>query len=185
MSTSSVDRTATARDYIDSLRSALALPAMSVAVAIDGRVVWAYAAGWADSVASAPATSASVFRIGSVSKLLTATAAARLAERGVLDLDVAVRDLVPATPDVVPPITPRHLAGHLGGSRHHGRSDFVSRRRYDDMSSTLSRFIDDPLVAAPGERYFYSSYRYTLLGAVLERVAAEDFRAPQDRRRTA
>lgn len=177
MPTSNIDRTATARDYVDSLRGALALPAMSVAVVIDGRAIWAYAAGWADSVASVPATSASVFRIGSVSKLITATAAARLAERGVLDLDGAVRDLVPATPDVVPPITPRHLAGHLGGIRHYGRSDFMNRTRYADVGSSLSCFIADPLVAAPGERYFYSSFGYNLLGAVLERAAGKDFGA--------
>ena len=173
----SSERASAARQFVDSVRTAHGLPALSAAVAVDGRVVWAYAAGWADSAAARAATTATVFRIGSVSKLLTATATAWLSQRGVLDLDQPLRELVPQTPVSEPPITPRLLAGHLAGIRHYGRSDFVSRARYSSVAASLPRFIDDSLVAIPGTRYAYSSYGYNLLGAALERAAGKEFRA--------
>jgi serine beta-lactamase-like protein LACTB, mitochondrial len=162
--------------YVDSLRAAHGLPAVSAAVAVDGRVVWEYATGWSDSVNLRRATVSSAFRIGSVSKLLTAVATVRLWERGELDLDRPVQDLVADVPASRPPITPRLLAGHLGGIRHYGRADYVSRVSYPEVSATLHVFLGDSLVATPGTRYAYSSYGYNLLGAVLERAAGKDFR---------
>lgn len=46
-----------------------------------------------------------------------------------------------------------------------------STKFYPDLSSSLAIFKDDPLIAAPGERYSYTTYGFTLLGRALE-VAA-------------
>jgi CubicO group peptidase (beta-lactamase class C family) len=64
------------------------LPGLSVAVAVDGEIVWAEGFGWADIEARAPVTPLTLFRLGSVSKTLTAAAVALLYERGRVDLDV-------------------------------------------------------------------------------------------------
>jgi serine beta-lactamase-like protein LACTB, mitochondrial len=153
------------------------LPAISAAVAINGRVVWEHASGWADGAHEHPATPASVFRIGSLSKLLTATAAVRLWERGILDLDRGVGELIAEVPLTDPPLTARMLAGHLSGIRHYGRSEYVSLTAYPSVSASLFTFLGDSLVAQPGERYLYSSYGYNLLGHVIELTAQKEFRA--------
>src|SRR4051812_34372243 len=65
-------------------------PALSFAVARPGGVVWARAYGKADLELDAPAKTTHGFRLGSVSKMITTTAAARLVSRGVLDLDAPI-----------------------------------------------------------------------------------------------
>jgi serine beta-lactamase-like protein LACTB len=65
-----------------------------------------------------PATSLTLFRLGSISKPITATAVLQLSERGKLDLDVEVQKYCPAFPKEWP-ITARELLGHLGGMRHY------------------------------------------------------------------
>jgi CubicO group peptidase (beta-lactamase class C family) len=72
---------------VDSLRQALRIPGLSVAVVRDGRVVLARGFGWADVEARRPATEHTPYTIASVTKPISGVVAMRLAERGVLDLD--------------------------------------------------------------------------------------------------
>jgi CubicO group peptidase (beta-lactamase class C family) len=60
---------------------------VSVAVVQDGEFVWSQRFGMADLENSVPATADTLYRLGSVSKPITATAALVLSERGQLDLD--------------------------------------------------------------------------------------------------
>lgn len=62
-------------------------PGVSVAVAINGAIVWAEGSGLADVEQTVPVVKGSKFRIGSTSKSFTAVAAILLSERGKLDLD--------------------------------------------------------------------------------------------------
>jgi len=48
-------------------------------------------------------------------------------------------------------------------------------RGFDDLASTLGLFRKEPLVAAPGSKYVYTTYGYTLLGLAVERVSSEAF----------
>src|SRR5512147_277574 len=69
---------------IEQARSAGQLPAVSVAVAVNGNVVFKKAYGWADLENSLPATTESLFRTASVAKPMTAVGALELVERGKL-----------------------------------------------------------------------------------------------------
>ena len=93
-------------------------PGVSVAVVQDGKLVWSGGFGMADLENSVPATADTVYRLGSISKPITATAALVLAERGQLDLDAPVQKYCPAFPQKPWPITTRQLLGHLGGIRY-------------------------------------------------------------------
>jgi CubicO group peptidase (beta-lactamase class C family) len=122
-----------------------------------------------------PVTRHTRFRIGSVSKTLTATALAEYAERGRVDLDAGV-DRYVDFPSHGGAITLRRLAGHLAGIRHYeSQAEAVNRRRFTSVTDALALFAGDPLVAEPGTRVSYSSYCYDVIGAALERVAARDF----------
>lgn len=155
------------------------LPSLSVAVAADGKQVYAEAFGLADVENSVPATPQTIYRIGSISKTLTAVAVMQLAERGKLDLDALVQQYCSAFPPKEQPVTPRHLLGHLGGIRDYHyrkfREEFLSARRYGTLSEALAVFKDDPLVAPPGTRFQYSSFGYGLLGCAIEGASGASY----------
>ena len=158
-----------------------AIPGFAVAVAVDGRIVWSEAFGYADLAAQVPATPATQFRIGSVSKPLTAAAVAQLYESGRLDLDAPVQRYVPTFPDKGAPITTRLVAGHLAGIRHYQGDEFTLNRRFASVTEGLSIFKDDPLVAPPGTRFSYSTYGFNLISAVVEGASGEQFLAYMSR----
>jgi CubicO group peptidase (beta-lactamase class C family) len=142
-----------------------------------GEVVWAEGFGWADIDARRPVTPKTLFRIGSVAMPMTATAVGLLHERGLLDLDAPVRDYVPRFPEKEWSITTRHLMGHVGGVRHYRDDEelLYMRDHCESPLDGLKLFADDPLLFAPGTRHEYSSYGWTLVGAVVEAAAGEPF----------
>ena len=170
------DGQASAREFIKAAR----VPGLSVAVGVQGRMVWSEGFGHADIEQSVPVTPRTRFRLGSVSKVLTAAAVARLHEAGKLDLDAPVQKYVPTFPDKGAPITTRQLAGHLGGIRHYQGKDYSNGRNidfehYDKVLDSLNIFKDDPLVAPPGTRYHYTTFGYTLVSQVVEGASGRGF----------
>ena len=89
------------------------MPGLQVAVAVGGKLVWSEGFGYADRARKIPVTNATQFRIGSVSKPITAAGLALLYERRQLDLDAPVQRYVLSFPEKRYPITTRELAGHL------------------------------------------------------------------------
>ncbi|MCP4570803.1 MAG: beta-lactamase family protein [bacterium] len=66
------------------------VPSLAVAVAQDGRVIWSEAFGWADRENKVPATTSTIYAVGSLSKSITATGLMVLVDRGQIDLDDSV-----------------------------------------------------------------------------------------------
>lgn len=95
------------------------VPAISVAVGMDGKVIWKGAFGSSDIEKHIPASNRTEYRIGSVTKLVTAVAIMQLAERNLVDLDAPVQKYVPSFPQKPYPITLREILGHLSGIRHY------------------------------------------------------------------
>ncbi|OLC89916.1 MAG: hypothetical protein AUH86_24530 [Acidobacteria bacterium 13_1_40CM_4_58_4] len=165
---------------VASFMSANSVPGLAAAVVLDGELRWSQGFGMADLENYSPATSSSLFRLGSISKPITATAVLQLWERGKLDLDAPVQKYCPAFPAKEWPITTRQLLGHLGGIRHYnsdGKGDIPedSARHFASMPESLQLFAADPLVAKPGTKFNYSTYGYTLAGCVLEGAASEKY----------
>ena len=151
------------------------IPGFSVTVAVDGKIVFSEGFGWADLEQRVPVGPTTKFRIGSVSKPLTATALVKLVEQGKLDLDAPIQKYVPSFPDKSAVITSRMLAGHLGGIRHYKDNEFLNSKHYDNVVGGLAIFQNDPLVSPPGTKFNYSSYGFNLLSAAIEKACAEDF----------
>src|SRR2546426_120029 len=156
-------------------RLAQRIPGFQIAVAVDGRLVWSASFGYADLEHQAPVTAETRFRIGSVSKPLTADAVVQLVDAHRLDLDAPVQKYVPSFPDKGAPITTRMLAGHLGGIRHYKDDENLSAKHYNNVLEGLKIFKDDPLVAPPGTKFSYSSYGFNLLSAVVQGASGQDF----------
>ncbi len=157
-------------------RQAINVPAISAAVAIDGKLIWAGATGWADLATSTAVTPETEFRIGSTSKALTATALARLVDRGVIDLDAPISSYVLNLPnDSWSNITPRHLASHMSGLPHYKENtDMIGlyhttalQKNFRDVFESLTVFDSSELLFKPGEGFHYSTLGTVLQGAVI------------------
>lgn len=151
------------------------IPGFNVAVAIDGKIIYSEGFGYADLEQRVPGWQITKFRIGSVSKPLTSAALMKLVEQGKIDLDAPIQKYVPTFPDKGALITPRMLAGHLGGIRHYKDGEVDNQKHYENVVDGLERFKDDPLVVPPGTKFSYSSYGYNLLSAVIQGAAGKPF----------
>jgi len=142
-------------------------------------VTWSEGFGLANVELGVAVTPLTRFRLGSVSKVLTAAGIGRLVEDGKLDLDAPVQKYLPGYPLKPWPITIRQLAGHIAGVRHYTGTDFAGALKgaphFETAGSALAVFKDDPLIAEPGTRYSYSSYGWNLIAAVIEAAAGEEF----------
>lgn len=172
-----------ARAVVADLRAMAPFPAVSVSAWRDGGLVWGEAFGMADLEAHTPATPDDRFRLASVSKVLTGAIVMRLAEQGVIDLDAPISRYRPDLPVHHRDTTLRQLASHQGGVRHYIPRDHdpaapggaIDARVYATTEDKLAIFIDDPLIAAPGEAVNYSTFGFVLLGAVLESATGKAF----------
>jgi len=162
-------------DKIGNELMARGIPGLALAVAVNGRLVYAQGFGYADLEERVPAWPTTKFRIGSISKPLTAVALMQLVEQGRVDLDAPVQRYVPSFPDKDAKITPRLLAGHLAGIRHYKGDEFLIAKHYDSVLEGLKLFKDDPLIAPPGTKFSYSSYGFNLLSAAIQGASGEDF----------
>ena len=146
------------------------------AVAGPGGILASGNLGLADLEHHVPVRRDTRFAIASVTKAFTGAALLRLVEREAIDLDAPIPEYVPSFGD--PRITPRLLAGHLGGVRHYRPGEkspqFLSTH-YDDIADAIDLFGRDPLVAEPGTIEAYSSYGYNLLAAAIQAAAARPF----------
>ena len=165
---------------VSAFMTANSVPGVSVALVQDGQPVWSAGFGMSDLEDSAPATSSTLYRLGSISKSITAVAILQLYERGKLDLDAPVQKYCPAFPQKDSPITSRQLLAHLSGIRHYnddGKGDVPddSARHFATMEESLHLFASDPLLSKPGTQFHYSTYGYTLLGCVLEGASSQKY----------
>ncbi len=151
------------------------LPGVSMAVGVGDELVWAEGFGRADLEQEVAVTPRTRFRIGSASKALTSVAVGMLHERGLLDLDAPVRSYLPDFPAKRWPITTRQLMGHVSGIRHYRGDEPYSAGHFTSVGEALAVFSADTLLFEPGTRSSYSSYGWTLVSAVVERVAGRPF----------
>ena len=144
----------------------------------DGRVVFAKGYGLSDVEAKRPVSpDSTVFRIGSITKVFTATAVVQLADRGRIDLDRDVNQYlkrlqVPKT--FAEPVTPRHLLSHTPGF---DELPGVRLAPSADAVLPLHEFLRDKLVRVrpPGRVTAYSSFGAALAGLLVEEVSGQSY----------
>jgi CubicO group peptidase (beta-lactamase class C family) len=167
-------RAAELRAACETFRAERGIVGMAVAVLDDGAVVLDEPFGLADRERELPATRSTLFRLGSISKPVTAAIALRLAEAGTLDLDADVRALVPEARHL-PPMTLAQLLAHTAGVRHYRPDRRDNSTAHRTTTEALALFVGDPLLSAPGAKYSYSTHGYTLVVAALERASGRSF----------
>jgi serine beta-lactamase-like protein LACTB, mitochondrial len=160
------------------------LPGLSVAVAVDGAIVWTEGFGYA-AVDRTPITPLTRFRLGALSKPVTSVAAALLHDRGRLDLDAPVQRYVPAYPQKQWTVTTRQLMGDVAGV-HRGRGDNIDgdsmpTQHCANLDEAVELFAGDQLRFEPGTMHRYSIYGWVLVSAVVESAGGEPFAEVMER----
>ncbi|HSG34833.1 MAG TPA: serine hydrolase domain-containing protein, partial [Sphingomonadaceae bacterium] len=172
-----------AEEFAARLRESCPTPALAIAVADASGPIWSTAFGKADLEAGIDATPEHYYRLGSVSKVLTTVAAARLVSRGLLELDTPIAYWLPDLPERHRATTLLQLFTHRGGIRHYRPSDYdpaapggaITDREYSSRGDILALFINDELVAEPGTKVSYSSFGYSLASIVMEIASGQAF----------
>ncbi|KAH7729385.1 Protein LACT-9 a [Aphelenchoides avenae] len=147
-------------------------PGLSVGVTVNSQMVWSEGFGFADVETGARCNGQSVMRIASISKPITAAIAARLIEKDQLDIDKPIQD---------------YLKDRKGDKKN-GNADadpneankstdpeYLSKRTYASVTEALDMFKNDPLVAKPGSKFYYTTHGFTLISAVLEAASGKKF----------
>ncbi|MEZ4772001.1 MAG: serine hydrolase domain-containing protein [Bacteroidia bacterium] len=153
------------------------IPGLSIAVATKNDILWTEGFGFADLENKTPVKINSKFRIGSISKTLSALAIGKLIDNGQLKLSDYVQDYVPYFPEKKYPVTVGQLAAHTAGIRHYNfqNGEHLSDKNYKTVEESIGVFKDDALLFEPGTKYSYSTYGYVLLSAVIEGASKMNF----------
>lgn len=163
-------------EFLAASRETIGTPGLSAAVVLDGQIVYSGGAGLADLEQDVPATADTVYRIGSISKPIAATAVMQLVEQGRVKLDEPIQRYVPHFPEKpAGTILVRHILTHTSGIRHYRDGEMLHAQRHDSLESAIGIFRDDPLEFSPGDRFQYSSYAFNLLQGVVEEASGQSF----------
>ncbi|MGL5194254.1 MAG: serine hydrolase domain-containing protein, partial [Chroococcales cyanobacterium] len=157
----------------------LHIPGAAISIVQDGSILLTKGYGYADLNNQTPVNpDTTLFRVGSVSKTLTGTAAMQLVDRGLLELDEDINQYltdfqIPAT--YQQPITLRTLLTHTSGFSQQYIG--IAGRTAEDKLSLAEYVKRDmpPRVRPPGQHYSYSTYDSDLVGYVIEEITGIPF----------
>ncbi|MDO4904570.1 MAG: serine hydrolase domain-containing protein [Lautropia sp.] len=155
------------------------LVGLSVALIDDQRVVWSEGFGFSDRANETPATPDTVYRAGSVSKLLTSMLAMQLVEQGRMRLDRPVQRYVPEFSVKsrfvdAGPITLRQLMTHHSGLMAN-LSNGMWTGHPQPFETLLKDLKDEYVLYPPNYMFSYSNVGTTVLGIAVQRAAGRDF----------
>ena len=137
----------------------------------------ATSAGLTSLTVKRPVTDDTIFQIGSISKVFTATLVMQLVDEGLLDLDEPVLSYIPDLPlaDIAAreAITLRHLLSHGAGFEG---DRFIDYGRGDDaLSRAVAAFDTLRQWTTPGELFSYNNAGFYLVGRIVEIVTGTTF----------
>ncbi len=187
--------TATLREKLEALRAEHGVPAMGAAILKDGVIVDLAVAGTVSADSEEPVSADDAWHIGSDTKAMTATLAARLVEQGKIGWDTTVAEALPDLEmhEAHRNVTLRQVLAHRGGIPGHAGNlvlfpqlwqieremkEAAPRQRRREAAKRI-------LAAAPlseaGKAFDYSNYGYIVAGAMLEAANEDDWEALMQR----
>ncbi|MCA1974266.1 MAG: beta-lactamase family protein [Caenispirillum sp.] len=149
-------------------------PGIAVLVTRKGETLHAAGYGFADLRRKTPVDADTLFDLASVSKQMTALAAALQVAEGRLTVDTTVAQPLPVLPEVHDgahrPITVDDLLHHTAGFADYLDDDGLDYDETTTNAEVLAWLADTPLLLAPGEAFEYSNTGYVVLGSLVAAV---------------
>ena len=154
------------------------IPALSIALVDDQRIVWSRGFGEENATTHAPATANTVYRVGSVSKLFTDIGVMQLVERGLIDLDAPVQRYLPdfrPTNSSGAPLSLRQLMSHRAGLVREPPVGHYFDDTGPSLAATVASLNATSLVMPPNTRTKYSNAAIAVVGYMLEQQSGQPF----------
>lgn len=157
-----------------------ASPGISVSIVRDQETIWSQGFGYADLEGRVPASAETVYAVGSITKLFTATMLLQLRDAGKLRLDDAVQDYLPAVRVPhrhadAPAITFRHLVTHTSGLSKDAPVDYWATSNFPPVERLMELMPETEQPYAPATQWKYSNLAIALMGHALSRIAGESW----------
>jgi D-alanyl-D-alanine carboxypeptidase len=159
--------------YIRLMMSKKHIPALSVAILKEGKILKMQSYGLANIETLSPATSQSIYKIGSLSKQFIATAIMMLEQNGKLNLDSPISIYLDSLPSAWKGISLRNLLSHTSGLIRDapGFDPFKVLPFKEDIKAVYPL----PLDFAPGTQWDYSNMNYYVLAAIIEKATGTNW----------
>lgn len=176
---SSVAQVTKANQLVEDLVHKYNMVGAAAAYSKDGIAIWKCSVGFADRSAKQPFEISTETRLASIAKPMTAIAIMQLWEQGLIDLDAPIQTYIPDYPKHSKThITTRHLLSHtsgIGGYKNGREAETTTE--YATLYDALSIFKDRDLLFEPGTKWSYTTYGYTVLGVIIEKISGMSFEA--------
>ncbi len=149
------------------------IPGIAIVAVRVGRVIYAKGFGVTSAESKNPVTADTVFRVGSMTKMLVATAAVSLADQGRLRLDAPVGNYVYGLNAQIGQVTSHQLLSHISGLRDEAFS--FGPHDEEALGRAISSWNGSMFFTEPGKVYSYSNPGYALMGRVIEVIRGAPF----------
>jgi CubicO group peptidase (beta-lactamase class C family) len=168
------------RGFIRSEMDRLGITCVNIALVDDSRIVWEEGFGDQNAKAGIRATERTAYRVGSISKLIAATAVLQLQEKKLLDIREPIERYAPEAVFRNPfnprvPITLRHLLTHTAGILRESPAGSCFDPSSPGIERTVRSFFGTELVHPVGKRTSYSNLGPTIAGYIVEKTAGVPF----------
>lgn len=158
------------RKLIQNYKEKEDLPGVSVSISYNDSLVFSEGFGYADLENKIPVIpSKTTFDIGSVTKTITISSLARLAEMDSIDFEKSVYRYLPELPHKGYDFTVSQLGGHLAGLRRESNAEDWDVDRKITKSNFFEFYKRDAQVCKPQTQHIYSNLGYKILGLILEK----------------
>jgi len=155
------------------------IPALSVGLVHNGKIVYKRGFGFADVESRESATPDTCYRIASISKTFTAIAIMQIAEQGKLHLDDKIHKYLPwfkssSKDSDSDNITIRQILSHTAGVFRDGNTPHWENDKFPD-SAKLQKSVSKAVVFENLTRFKYSNFGFALLGEVIKKVSGVNY----------
>jgi CubicO group peptidase (beta-lactamase class C family) len=156
------------------------VPGLSAAVVQGQETIWAHGFGYANLEQHIPAEPDTVYAVGSITKLFTATMLMQLRDARKLRLDDPVQDYlpdirVPRRHTGAPAITFRHLVTHTAGLVKDAPVGYWDTREFPPVETLMQSLAEAEQPYPPGAQWKYSNLGLALLGYALAQIAGQSW----------
>ena len=174
---------------IEKARIAKKIPGLSIAIVYDQDVLWSKGFGFADLDKKIPADSATVYRVGSITKVFTALMLMQLRDAGKVSLDDPIEKYLPEFkiksrfPDARP-ATFRQVAAHYSGLPREPpmTHEYQITQEFPSVEEQLKSLKDVEMLVPAMSQFAYSNLGYNIMGLALARIAKQPYTQYVDQR---
>jgi CubicO group peptidase (beta-lactamase class C family) len=149
------------------------VPGASIAIVRGDRVIYSKAFGTANTETGEMVRPEMLFRLGSTTKMLTATALVGLSQEGKIDLNAPIGKYLSGLPPAISAVTANQLLSHTSGI--HDEAPMYGSHDDSALGAGIRKWTDDWLFTKPGRIYSYSNPGYWMAGYLVEVLSGKPY----------